>query len=171
MLSGISEPSTTPADTNVQIKVWLLGISPLVWRRVWVPTSFTLRELHSGLQVAMGWQANTSAAKPYSGRRASPFDGARGRRKNHDVSITELADEIGVSRKFVCTQAHRVGAALDAAFATAANDDNPVLFELRVTQEVVEQMILGFCRNKKNLKAGSTTRSGRTPVSSLPIAY
>jgi len=29
----------------------------------------------------------------------------------------------------------------------------------------------GFCRNKKNLKARSTTRSGRTPVSSLPIAY
>ena len=42
------------------------------------------------------------------------------------------------------TQTHRAGAALDAAFATAANDDNPVLFDLRVTQEVVEQMILGL---------------------------
>ena len=37
-------------------------------------------------------------------------------------SITELADEIGVSPKFVYTQTHRAGAALDAAFATAAND-------------------------------------------------
>ena len=48
-------------------------------------------------------------------------------------SITELADEIGVSRKLVYTQTYRAGAELDAAFATAANDDNPVLFDLRVT--------------------------------------
>ena len=59
-------------------------------------------------------------------------------------SITELADELGVSRKFVYTQTHRAGAALDEAFATAANDDKKVLFEIRVTQEVVEQMILGL---------------------------
>ena len=46
------------ADTAaiLQIKIWLTGISPMVWRRVLVPTSFTLRELHGVIQVAMGWE-------------------------------------------------------------------------------------------------------------------
>jgi hypothetical protein len=45
------------ADTLaiLQIKIWLTGISPMVWRRVLVPASFTLRELHGVIQVAMGW--------------------------------------------------------------------------------------------------------------------
>jgi hypothetical protein len=28
----------------------------MVWRRVLVPTTFTLRELHGVIQVAMGWE-------------------------------------------------------------------------------------------------------------------
>lgn len=40
----------------VQIKVWLLGISPMVWRRLLVPNTCTLRELHGVIQVAMGWE-------------------------------------------------------------------------------------------------------------------
>ena len=46
------------ADSNaiVQIKVWLIGKSPMVWRRVLVPASCTLRELHGVIQVAMGWE-------------------------------------------------------------------------------------------------------------------
>ena len=44
------------AATILQVKVWLTGISPMVWRRVLVPSSFTFRELHGGIQVAMGWE-------------------------------------------------------------------------------------------------------------------
>lgn len=40
----------------IQLKVRLLGISPMIWRRVLVPSSTTLRELHGILQVAMGWE-------------------------------------------------------------------------------------------------------------------
>ena len=40
----------------MQVKVWLLGISPVVWRRVLVPDTCTLRELHGVIQVAMGWE-------------------------------------------------------------------------------------------------------------------
>ena len=49
-------PSELAADANaiLQVKVWLVGISPMVWRRVLVPTTFTLRELHGVIQVAMG---------------------------------------------------------------------------------------------------------------------
>jgi len=37
-----------------QLKIRLRGISPMIWRRVLVPASATLRELHGILQVAMG---------------------------------------------------------------------------------------------------------------------
>ena len=47
-----------PAEAGaiLQVKVWLTGISPMVWRRVLVPATFTLRELHGVIQVAMGWE-------------------------------------------------------------------------------------------------------------------
>jgi hypothetical protein len=44
------------AEAVVQIKIWLLGISPMVWRRVLVPSSCSLRELHGVIQIAMGWE-------------------------------------------------------------------------------------------------------------------
>ena len=40
----------------VQLKVRLLGISPMIWRRVLVPACVSLRELHGILQVSMGWE-------------------------------------------------------------------------------------------------------------------
>ena len=40
----------------MQIKVWSLGISPMVWRRVLVPSTCTLSELHGVILVAMGWE-------------------------------------------------------------------------------------------------------------------
>lgn len=55
-----SSAASMPSDPSgpeliVQIKVWLHGISPMVWRRVLVPSTITLRELHGVIQVAMGW--------------------------------------------------------------------------------------------------------------------
>jgi Plasmid pRiA4b ORF-3-like protein len=44
------------AAAILQVKVWLTGISPMVWRRVLVPSTFTLHELHGVIQVAMGWE-------------------------------------------------------------------------------------------------------------------
>ena len=85
--------------------------------------------------MSMNRVSGAAARLPEAERKALAVRALRGLE-----SITELADEIGVSRKFVYTQTHRAG----AAFATAANDDNSVLFDLRVTQEVVEQMILGL---------------------------
>jgi len=50
-----SEPAAdATANAILQVKVWLVGVSPMVWRRVPVPTTFTLRELHGVIQVAMG---------------------------------------------------------------------------------------------------------------------
>ena len=44
------------AAAIVQVKIWLLGMSPMVWRRVQVSADITLRELHGVIQVAMGWE-------------------------------------------------------------------------------------------------------------------
>jgi hypothetical protein len=49
-------PAVANGDAILQIKVWLVGISPMIWRRVLVPATFTLRELHGVIQVAMGWE-------------------------------------------------------------------------------------------------------------------
>ncbi len=52
-------PAETPepdADAILQVKVWLLDISPMVWRRLLVPSNYTLRELHGVIQVALGWK-------------------------------------------------------------------------------------------------------------------
>jgi hypothetical protein len=51
-----STSSASDAPPAVQIKVWLAGISPVVWRRVLVPAACTLRELHGVFQIAMGWE-------------------------------------------------------------------------------------------------------------------
>ena len=40
----------------LQLKVRLLGISPMIWRRVLVPESMSLHELHGVVQLAMGWE-------------------------------------------------------------------------------------------------------------------
>jgi len=41
----------------IQLKIRLLGISPMIWRRVLIPSATTLRGLHGILQVAMGWES------------------------------------------------------------------------------------------------------------------
>jgi hypothetical protein len=56
LLRESGEQSAPDAGVNLQIKVWLTGISPMVWRRVLVSASLTVRELHGVFQVAMGWE-------------------------------------------------------------------------------------------------------------------
>ncbi len=46
--------SLEESTSLVQLKVRLLGISPMIWRRLLVPASVSLRELHGILQVSMG---------------------------------------------------------------------------------------------------------------------
>ena len=51
-----SAKSAALSGAILQLKVRLLGISPMIWRRVLVPESMTLRELHGVVQLAMGWE-------------------------------------------------------------------------------------------------------------------
>lgn len=41
----------------LQLKVCLLDVSPMVWRRVVVPAAMTLKELHGVFQVVLGWHS------------------------------------------------------------------------------------------------------------------
>lgn len=52
------EPGAAVADEAIlQFRIWLKGVSPMIWRRVQVPANMTLRELHGVFQVAMGWES------------------------------------------------------------------------------------------------------------------
>jgi hypothetical protein len=46
----------TSADTNIiQLKVTLRGVRPPVWRRLLMPGTMTLSQLHTAIQAVMGW--------------------------------------------------------------------------------------------------------------------
>jgi len=38
-----------------QLRIWLKGISTMIWRRLLVKSDSTLADLHSTIQIAMGW--------------------------------------------------------------------------------------------------------------------
>lgn len=54
----VSSAGQRPTSTTsvYQMKVTLLGVRPQVWRRIQVPETMTLAQLHSVLQVVMGWE-------------------------------------------------------------------------------------------------------------------
>ncbi len=47
-------PELKPAQVY-QLKVWIQGISPMVWRRLLVRSDSTIADLHYTIQIAMGW--------------------------------------------------------------------------------------------------------------------
>lgn len=38
-----------------QLKVWIQGMSPMVWRRLLVRSDSTIANLHYTIQIAIGW--------------------------------------------------------------------------------------------------------------------
>lgn len=63
-----------------QFKITLLAISPVIWRRIQVPESYTFWDLHVAIQDAMGWLDYHL--------HVFRFDGAEGRRAI-DVGIPD----------------------------------------------------------------------------------
>jgi hypothetical protein len=51
-----SPPVAARGSEAVELTVVLRDTEPVVWRRIVVPTSLTLRQLHAVLQTAMGWE-------------------------------------------------------------------------------------------------------------------
>ena len=50
-----SRPTTGAAMNVVTLKVTLNGVKPPVWRRLTMPGTMTLGDLHEAIQAAMGW--------------------------------------------------------------------------------------------------------------------
>src|SRR5437016_4291359 len=48
----MSEP---PEPVAYQFRVVLVGISPLIWRRLLVPSDTTVADFHQVLQISFGW--------------------------------------------------------------------------------------------------------------------
>jgi Plasmid pRiA4b ORF-3-like protein len=51
------EPEPDDVAEILQFRIWLKDVSPMVWRRVQIPATMTLRELHGVFQVTMGWES------------------------------------------------------------------------------------------------------------------
>jgi hypothetical protein len=56
LLDEATDAETPSLGPALQLKARLLEVSPMVWRRLLVPGTTSLRELHGILQVAMGWE-------------------------------------------------------------------------------------------------------------------
>jgi hypothetical protein len=59
------------------------------------------------------------------------------------ATISDLATQHGVSRKFIYQQTHKASVALDEVFASATPDDE-VLFELAITKTWLRQLTLSL---------------------------
>jgi hypothetical protein len=90
-------PDHSPAPEILQFKVWLLGISPMVWRRVQVPASMTLRELHGVFQVAMGWESIHLFQFMFRTRRFGSLEVAA---RSPDVPLSELRLHLGTRFRY-----------------------------------------------------------------------
>jgi len=55
-IMAMTSAPKTRADTNIiRLKVTLRGVKPPVWRRLLMPGTMTLGQLHTAIQAAMGW--------------------------------------------------------------------------------------------------------------------
>jgi hypothetical protein len=70
------------------------------------------------------------------------------------ATITALAEEADVSRKFVHQQVDRAQQALDQAFTAPTVDDDEVLFHLPVTKRLLQQNVLSLLLNCRSCYRG-----------------
>ena len=60
------------ADVIVQVKVWLLGVNPMVWRRLLVPSGFTPRAAAKGLSPDPSASPHCPSLNSTGSRRPKP---------------------------------------------------------------------------------------------------
>ena len=76
-------------STIFQFNVSLMDITPMIWRRIQVPSSYNFRELHFAIQCAMGWQSVDYDYHMHSFEIIHPRTS-----KNHSISIPFPGDKV-----------------------------------------------------------------------------
>jgi hypothetical protein len=69
--ASASKPSTAKSGggkTVLSLKIALRGVKPPIWRRLLVPGTMTLGDLHQAIQAAMGWEDGHLHAFDIDGR-------------------------------------------------------------------------------------------------------
>lgn len=99
MATNMSKRKTTsrqvPPGCVYELMVSLNFVEPRVWRRLWVPDSLTLAQLHLVIQTAMGWTNSHLHEFEIAGKRYEPVDeqaqmhGPAGLDETH-VRLTEV---------------------------------------------------------------------------------
>jgi hypothetical protein len=62
------EPKNSTGTSIISLKVTLRGIKPPIWRRLLMPGTMTLADLHQAIQAAMGWEDGHLHAFDIDGR-------------------------------------------------------------------------------------------------------
>lgn len=55
-MAGTHTPKSSAQTNIIGLKVTLRGVKPPVWRRLLMPGTMTLNQLHTAIQAAMGWR-------------------------------------------------------------------------------------------------------------------
>jgi len=76
------EPKRSAGTSIVSLKVTLRDIKPPIWRRLLVPGTMTLGDLHQAVQAAMGWDNDHLHAFDIAGRQYGDRD-----------TVDDVADE------------------------------------------------------------------------------
>jgi Plasmid pRiA4b ORF-3-like protein len=107
-LEGSTLP-TPPRPKAIALRIELLDVTPLVWRRVLVPNQWTLTSLHRYLQWVMGWtdshahefQVGEDVVAPdWWIREIGGDTDARHYRDERRVSVAAVVSELGAGGEF-----------------------------------------------------------------------
>jgi hypothetical protein len=101
--------TTPPRPKTVSLRIELLEVFPLVWRRVLVPDQWTLASLHQYLQWVIGWTDSHAhefqvgdglVAPDWWIQEAGAEEDARRYRDERRVSVAAVVSELGVRSEF-----------------------------------------------------------------------
>jgi hypothetical protein len=91
-----------PPIPSYQLKITLTGVRPPVWRRVRVPATVTLDELHRVIQIAFDWDNDHLHLFTVDGRRyADPFFGLEETADEFRARLGRLAPSVGAALTYV----------------------------------------------------------------------
>jgi len=91
------EPKRSAGKSIVSLKVTLRGIKLPIWRRLLVPGTMTLGDLHQAIQAAMGWGNDHLHAFDIAGRQYGDRDTVDGVADENRLTMNSLVKS-GVAR-------------------------------------------------------------------------